>query len=270
MRTRGFLFGGTAGRTTLNGEGLQHQDGHSHLLAYPVPNLVAYDPAYAYELSAIVKDGIRRMYEKGEDVFYYVTIHNENYVQPPMPKGVEEGILKGLYLLKPGPKKGKLKAQLLGSGAILNEALKAQELLAGLGVSADVWSVTSYKELRRDALDAERWSLLHPGEKPRIPYLRAALAKAEGPFVAASDNLKALPDSVAKWIPGELLSLGTDGFGRSDTREGLRDFFEVDARHIALAALTGLLRAGKLKADAVKKAMKALKLDPDKPDPMTS
>ncbi|TAN36260.1 MAG: pyruvate dehydrogenase (acetyl-transferring), homodimeric type [Verrucomicrobia bacterium] len=272
QRTRGFLCGGTAGRTTLAGEGLQHQDGHSHILALPVPNLLAYDPAYAYELAVIIREGIRRMYEKGEEVFYYLTVMNENYAQPAMPVGVEEGILRGLYKLRAAEKpQAKLRAQLLGSGAILNEAVKAQALLAEkFGVEADVWSVTSYKELLRDATDCERWNMLHPGEKPRAAFVAQQLGAAPGIIIAASDYLKALPDTIARWLPRPLIALGTDGFGRSDGRDDLRNFFEVDARHIALAALAGLAQQGEIKADVVKQALKEFNINPEKTNPLLS
>lgn len=274
MRTKGFMIGGTAGRTTLAGEGLQHQDGHSHLLAMPVPNLKCYDPAFAFELAVIIQDGIRRMYAEGEDVFYYITVGNENYAMPPMPagKGVREGILRGMYRFRPAPDGENLRhrAQLLGSGAILNEALKAQVLLAEtFGVAADVWSVTSYKELRNDGMAAERWNLLHPGAKPRKPWVTRLLEKGEGPVVAASDYVKMLPDSISRWVPGGLVSLGTDGFGRSESRGALRDFFEVDHRFIALAALRALAERGAIGFDEVKAAMKSLKISPNKPDPLT-
>ena len=272
QRTRGFLLGGTAGRTTLAGEGLQHQDGHSHVLALPVPNLVAYDPAYAYELAVIIRDGLRRMFEQGEDVFYYLTVMNENYVQPAMPAGVEEGILRGLYKLCAAPEpQAQLRAQLLGSGAILNEAVKAQQLLAEkFGVQADVWSVTSYKELHRDAAACERWNLLHPADPPRVPFVARQLGGAPGALVAASDYLKVLPAALGRWLPRPLSALGTDGFGRSDGREALRDFFEVDARYIALAALAGLACAGELDAAVVTRALKTLAIDPEKLDPLLS
>lgn len=272
IRARGFLLGGTAGRTTLNGEGLQHQDGHSHLLAYPVPNLMAYDPAYAFEMAVIIKDGIRRMYVDGENIFYYLTLYNENYAMPPMPSGVEEGILKGMYLFKPAEKKdAPLKAQLLGSGPILNEVVKAQALLAEqYGVAADVWSVTSYKELRRDAMEADRFNLLHPEEAPRVPYISACLNATQGVIVAASDYVRMLPDSVQRWVNRPIYSLGTEGFGRSETRAKLRDFFEVDARYIALATLTQLVRAGQLGAEILPKAIRNLEIDPSKPNPLTA
>jgi pyruvate dehydrogenase E1 component len=271
-RTHGFLLGGTAGRTTLAGEGLQHQDGHSHLLAYPVPNLVAYDPAYAFELATIIQDGIRRMYEKQEDIFYYITLMNENYEHPPMPNldGVRDGILRGMYLFKATENtEAKLRAQLFGSGAILNEVLKAQQILAErYNVAADVWSVTSYKELYRDGHDVERWNMLHPGEKPRVPFVTQAAGQSPGVFVAASDYVKAMPDSISQWLPRPLVSLGTDGFGRSEGRAALRDFFEVDARYVTLATLVALLRDKKIKADLVQRAIKELEINPDKAHPV--
>jgi pyruvate dehydrogenase E1 component len=270
MRTHGFLLGATAGRTTLNGEGLQHEDGHSQLVASTVPNLVAYDPAFAYELAVIVRDGIRRMYHDFEDVFYYITLYNDNYAMPPMPEGVSEGILKGMYRLRPaaqGLAGGKV--HLLGSGPILIQALRAQELLAEqFGVAADVWSVTSYRELRREALEVERWNLLHPTEKPRQSYLQQVLAKEEGPFVAASDYLRSVPEMIARWVPGGLYPLGTDGFGRSDTREALRRHFEVDAECIAYAALSQLAQRGKLKPQALQQGLQKLGIDPEKVSPM--
>ncbi len=272
MRCRGFLVGGTAGRTTLAGEGLQHQDGHSHLLAYSVPNLRAYDPAFAYELAVIVRDGIQRMYEKDENIFYYLTVENESYAMPTMPEGVAEGILKGLYRYRPGGgKKNSPTAQLLASGAILNEALKAQTLLEEkFGVAADVWSLTSFKELHRDGVETDRENLLRPGRKPRQAYLSKALEDTRGPIVVASDYVKALPHSISRWMPRPPVCLGTDGYGRSEGRAALRDFFEVDARFIALAALHALEREGKIKPDAVKKAMRELKIDPDKKNPSVS
>ncbi len=272
MRCRGFLIGGTAGRTTLAGEGLQHQDGHSHLLAYPLPNLVTYDPAFAYELAVIIKDGIRRMYVDLEEIFYYITVMNENYAMPPMPDVREEDILKGAYPFRRGPvKNAKRRAQLLGSGAILNEVLKAQEILADdYNVEADVWSVTSYKQLRREAMNVERWNYLHPEKKPKSPYISQCFGKDPGVFVAASDYVKTLPDSIARWIPGPFQSLGTDGFGRSESREDLRRFFEVDARHVVLATLHRLAVEKKIKGDTVRQAMKKLEIDPSKANPMMS
>lgn len=270
MRCRGFMLGGTAGRTTLAGEGLQHQDGNSHVLALPIPNMRAYDPAFAYEIAVIVQDGIRRMYKDGESIFYYITVMNENYVMPPMPPGVEDGILKGMYKYRASEnKKPKLRAQLFGSGAILREALQAQEILEEkYGVSADVWSVTSYKALYTDGIDTERWNLLHPSETPRVPYVSQCLAGTQGVLVAATDYLKALPNLISRWTPRRLAALGTDGFGRSDGREALRDFFEVDARFIVLATLSELLREGKVEAAVVEKAIKDLAINPDKPNPL--
>jgi len=271
-RCRGFLLGGTSGRTTLAGEGLQHQDGHSHVLALGIPTLRAYDPAFAYEIAVIIQDGIRRMYKENESIFYYITVMNEPYVMPHMPEGVKEGVLKGMYRFRASEnKKLKLRAQLFGSGAILREALRAQEILEQkFNVAADVWSVTSYKELYREGLEVERWNLLHAAEKPRLPYVTQCLADAPGVLVAASDYLKALPNLVAKWMPRRLASLGTDGFGRSDGRAALRDFFEVDARFITLATLTELLREGKIEAAVVEKAIKELGINVQKPNPMTS
>ncbi len=270
MQCKGFMLGGTAGRTTLNGEGLQHQDGNSHLLAYTIPNLITYDPAFAYEIAVIIRDGIKRMYEDQERVFYYLTVMNENYPMPQMPKGAKEGIVKGMYKFKSSSKKqAKLKAQLFGSGTIMNEVLKAAEILEeDYKVAADVWSVTSYKELRRDALDIERWNMLHPSEKPKTPYITQQLKNENGVYVAASDYVKALPDSVAKWVPGTLMSLGTDGFGRSEGRAELRDFFEVDAKHIVVAVLYALAKEDKIKMQIVDKAIKQLDVDPGKPNPV--
>ncbi len=246
MRTRGFLLGGTAGRTTLMGEGLQHQDGHSHILAAPVPNLVAYDPAFAYEIAVIIRDGIRRMYERGENVFYYITLGNEKYPMPKMPERVEEGILRGMYKCCPAPTAGKgHKVNLLGSGSILREALRAQGILAErFGIAADVWSVTSYKELRREALEVERWNMLHPTQPPRRSYVEQLLANEKGVFIAATDYVKLLPDMITRWVPGGLYPLGTDGFGRSDNRPSLRRFFEMDAESIVVATLSRLAARG--------------------------
>ena len=270
MRCRGFLLGGTSGRTTLAGEGLQHQDGHSHVVALGVPNLRAYDPAFAYEMAVILQDGIRRMYKENESIFYYITVMNEPYAMPPMPADAKEGILKGIYRFRASEnKKAKLRAQLFGSGAILREALRAQEILEEkFRVAADVWSVTSYKELYRDGFEAERWNMLHPTKKRRVPYLTECLANAPGVFVAASDYLKVLPNLVSRWMPRRLACLGTDGFGRSESRAALRDFFEVDARFIALATLTELLKENQIEAAAVQKAIRELDIDPEKPNPM--
>ena len=272
MRVRGFLLGGTAGRTTLSGEGLQHQDGNSHVLALPVPNLRAYDPAYAYEVSVIIEDGIRRMYKDGESIFYYITVMNENYAMPAMPGDVREGILKGMYRFRTSEnKESTLRAQLFGSGAILNEALRAQEILAEkYGVAADVWSVTSYKALYTDGIETDRWNRLHPYAKPRVPYVTECLADAPGVLVAATDYLKTLPNMISQWVPRRIASLGTDGFGRSEGRAALRDFFEVDARFITLAALNELHLDGKIEKCVVQKAIAELRINAEKPNPVTS
>jgi pyruvate dehydrogenase E1 component len=269
MMARGFLLGGTAGRTTLNGEGLQHEDGHSHLLASTVPNLMAYDPAFAYEIAVIIQDGMQRMYADGENVFYYLTLYNENYAMPPMPEGAEPGILKGLYKFKAGPAKAKHKAHLLGSGPILRCALEAQDILAhDYDVSADVWSVTSYKQLRTDALLADRWNMLHPTAPPQKSYLQSILEPEPGVFVAVSDYLKAVPNQIAPWVPGGLTILGTDGFGRSDTRENLRRFFEVDAPMTVIATLYALAQKGAVSRETVAQAIKNLGVDPEKAFPV--
>ncbi len=266
-RGKGFLVGGTAGRTTLAGEGLQHQDGHSHVLMSVIPTCHSYDPAYAYEIAVIIQDGIRRMYELEEDRFYYLTVGNENYAQPPMPGDCREGILRGLYKYRAAPE-GKAVVQLFGSGSILNEALRAQEiLLRDYGVAADVWSVTSYNELRRDALEVERWNRLHPAQPERKPYLLEALEGAEGPIIAATDYMKIVADQIAPWLPGRLTSLGTDGFGRSDNRQHLRRFFEVNAESIAAAALSRLAREDKFDRRRAEKAFAELGVNPEAPDP---
>ena len=271
-RARGFLLGGTAGRTTLAGEGLQHQDGHSHLLSLAVPTLLSYDPAFSYEIAVIVEDGIRRMYKDGESIFYYITLMNEQYEMLAMPEGAREGILKGLYRVRASePAGGRARAHLLGSGAILNEALKAQRVLADqFDVAADVWSVTSYQELYRDGHAAERWNRLHPGETPRVPYVTQCLGDAAGPIVAASDYVKVLPDAIDRWLPHRLVSLGTDGFGRSENRAALREFFEVDARFIVVATLGELARDGAIDVAVVAKAIKDFGINPEKPNPAVS
>jgi pyruvate dehydrogenase E1 component len=269
-RCRGFMLGGTAGRTTLAGEGLQHQDGHSHLLAYPVPNCITYDPAFAFELAVIIQDGIKRMYTDGESIFYYITVMNEPVEMPQMPEGVRDGILRGLYLFKKSQHNSKLRANLFGSGTIMHEVIKAAEILESkYDVTSDIWSITSYKELYKDGNEVERWNMLHPGETPKVPYVTAQLKDAQGVFVAASDYVKAMPESISQWFPRPLMSLGTDGFGRSEGRASLRDFFEVDAKHIVVATLTALMRDGKVKADAVSRAIKDLGVDANKPNPMT-
>jgi len=272
MRSRGFLIGGTAGRTTLNGEGLQHEDGQSQLHASFVPNCVSYDPTYAYELAVIVRRGLQRMLVDQEDVYYYITVMNENYVQPAMPAGCEDGILRGAYLVRDaGPAGAGPRVQLLGSGTILREVLAAVDLLAEYGVSADVWSATSFNELRRDGLAAERWNLLHPADEPRVPYLEAALgARPPGPVVAATDYMKSFAGGVRPFVGSRRFhALGTDGFGRSDYRRKLRDFFEVDRRWVALAALKMLADDGVLARTRVAEAIAAFGIDPAKPDPVT-
>jgi len=269
MQARGFLIGGTAGRTTLAGEGLQHQDGHSHLIASTVPNCRAYDPTYAYELAVIIQDGLRRMYVDEEKVFYYITCMNEAYQHPAMPAGVEQGILRGIYPLSIGSR-GKLRVQLLGAGTILREVEAAAAMLeSDYGIPADVWSVTSFNELRRDGLSAERWNLRHPEATPRLPYVTEILGTQQGPFIAATDYMQAIPDQIRNWVPGHYVVLGTDGYGRSDSRVALRDFFEVDRRHVVLAALKALADEGSIDAGTVSDAMGKLGIDPDKPDPVT-
>ena len=261
-RGKGFLMGGTAGRTTMLGEGLQHQDGHSPVLSGTIPTCLTYDPAYVYELAIIVQDGMRRMYEAAEDCFYYITMYNEDYAMPAMPEGdgVREGILRGIYKYK-AAEKGASQVQLFGSGPILNEAVKAQQILAEkYSIAADVWSVTSYNELRRDALNAERWNRLHPAEKERVPYVVTALGKAAGPIIAASDYMKSMPDNLSPWLGSRLVALGTDGFGRSDNREHLRRHFEVDAESIVAAALSKLAREGVVKPKVAEKAFAELGL----------
>ncbi|WP_067435505.1 pyruvate dehydrogenase (acetyl-transferring), homodimeric type [Nocardioides jensenii] len=268
MRARGFLLGGTAGRTTLNGEGLQHEDGHSHLQAAMIPNCVAYDPTYAFELAVIVADGLRRMYAEQEDVFYYLTLMNENYEHPPMPEGVTDGILKGLYRLQPGKGRGAAKVNLLGSGTILREVLAAADLLASdFKIKADVWSAPSFTELRRDGLATERWNTLHPLEEQRTSYVEECLGDARIPVVAATDYMKSFADQIARFVPGSYTALGTDGFGRSDYRRNLRSHFEVDRHHITVAALSSLAADGKVSRDVVAQAIEKYGIDPNRPDP---
>jgi pyruvate dehydrogenase E1 component len=272
MRMKGFVMGGTSGRTTLNGEGLQHEDGQSHVLALPVPTCQSYDPAFAYELAVIVEDGIKRMYMDREDIWYYLTVMNEQYEHPPMPEGSKDGILKGIYVCRPaGKPKAKLRAQIFGSGTILTEALEAQQILEEqYNVGADVWSVTSYVNLYRDGQACERWNRLHPGDKPKVPYITQVTKDAPGVFVAASDYLKVLPNAVDQWLPKKLQALGTDGFGRSDTRAALRDFFEVDARFIVLSTLYALQQEKQIEPNVVAKAIKDLGINPEKPNPAIS
>lgn len=265
IKSKGFMMGGTSGRTTLNGEGLQHQDGHSHLIASTVPTLYAYDPAFAYELAVIIQDGMKRMYQDGEEIFYYLSIYNGNYPMEPMPEGCRDGILKGLYKFRKAQKETKIKAQILGSGPILIEALKAQEILLDkYGVSADVWSATSYKHLRTEAINCQRWNMLHPEEKPRTSYLEDVLKNEKGAFVSVSDNMRLVADQIAPWVPGGLFTLGTDGFGRSDTRERLRRFFEVDAECTVIGTLYALALKGEVKMSLVNQAIKDLGVDPEK------
>jgi len=267
-KAKGFLFGATAGRTTLNGEGLQHQDGHSHLLASTIPTLLTYDAAFGYEIAVIIKDGMRRLYTEGEEYFYYLTLYNESYPMPTMPEGAEEGILKGMYKFKPASKGKKYKAHLFGSGPILREALRAQEILGEqFDVAADVWSATSYKLLRGDALRIQRWNRLHPTAAPKQSYLETLLRDEEGVFIAVSDYMKMVPDQIAPWVPGGLTTLGTDGFGRSDTRANLRRFFEVDAETTAVATLYALHQKEAFPAQVVQEAIRKLGIDPDKPFP---
>ncbi len=269
QQSRGFLIGGTAGRTTLAGEGLQHQDGHSLVTASTIPNCVSYDPTYAYELAVIIQDGLRRMIGEQENVFYYITCMNENYVHPPMPSGVKDGILKGMYQLQVGGK-GKIRVQLMGSGTILREVIGASELLSNdFDIPSDIWSVTSFNELRREALATERWNQLHPEQDPRQSYLESALAHREGPYVAATDYMKIVPDQIQRWMPGTYVTLGTDGYGRSDGRDALRRFFEVDRRYIAVTALKALADDGKVDQKTVAEAIAKYGIDPDKPDPVT-
>jgi pyruvate dehydrogenase E1 component len=272
MRARGFLMGGTAGRTTLNGEGLQHEDGHSHLLASTVPNCVSYDPTFAYELAVIIQDGLRRMYEEQEDIYYYITVMNENYAHPPVPEGAEQGILRGMYLFSEGKteRKGQPKVQLLGSGTILREVIAGAELLAkDFGVSADIWSVTSFNELRRDGVETVRWNMLNPEKEPRAPYVEECLRDRVGPVIAATDYIKTYADQIRGFLPspGRYSVLGTDGFGRSDTRRALRSFFEVDRHHVAVAALKALADQEALPHKKVSEAIKQYGVDPDKPNP---
>jgi pyruvate dehydrogenase E1 component len=278
LRARGFLIGGTAGRTTLNGEGLQHEDGHSHLLFSTVPTAVCYDPAYAYEIGVIIREGLRRMYVEDEDVFFYITVGNENYVQPPKPdrKDIDEGILKGMYLFRAANevegaklKKDAPRVQLIGSGSLLNHVLKAQQMLIEEhGVAADVYSATSYIELRREALDVERWNLLNPDKKQEQPYVAQLLGDDDCPVVCSSDYMKILPDGIAKYLPNKrLVALGTDGFGRSERRPDLRNFFEVDERYVTLGALKALAEQGKIDKKAPAKALKAMNINPEKRNP---
>jgi pyruvate dehydrogenase E1 component len=268
IRAKGFLLGATSGRTTLNGEGLQHQDGHSLLHASTIPTCLPYDPAFGYELAVIVSDGLRRMYVENEDIFYYIALYNENHAMPPMPPGVEDGILKGLYKFKSGAEGKKVKAHILGSGPIIQSALKAQEILSErYDVSADVWSATSYKLLRTDAIRCQRWNMMHPTEPPKKSYLENLLAKEQGTFVAVSDNIRTVPDQIAPWVPGGLFTLGTDGFGRSDTRARLRRFFGMDVESTVIGTLYALAEKNIIGCEVVAQAIKDLGVDPEKVQP---
>jgi pyruvate dehydrogenase E1 component len=273
QRARGFLLGATAGRTTLNGEGLQHEDGHSHILSSVIPNCISYDPTYGYELAVIVHDGLRRMVAEQQDVYYYITLMNENYEHPAMPAGVEEGILKGAYLLRESKAKAKARVQLMGSGTILREVEAAAALLEkDWGVAADVWSATSFTELRREGLAAERWNLLHPEDKPRVPYVTRVLAeRPAGPVIAATDYMKTFAEQIRPFVPRERVYrvLGTDGFGRSDSRAKLRHFFEVNRYFVVIAALKALAESGAGSAKTVAEAIRKYGIDPNKPDPTT-
>jgi pyruvate dehydrogenase E1 component len=272
MRARGFLLGGTAGRTTLNGEGLQHEDGHSHILASTIPNCVSYDPTYAYELAVIIQDGMRRMYQEQEDVYYYITVMNENYEHPAMPEGVEKGILKGMYLLREGKvKKNAPRVQLMGSGTILREVIAGADLLEKeFGIVADIWSVTSFNQLRRDGIETQRWNMLHPESEPRLSHLETCIKDREGPVIAATDYMKLFADQVRGFLPTHHFhALGTDGFGRSDTREKLRRFFEVDRNYVAVAALKALADMELVPRKKVTEAIKKYRVDPEKPNPVT-
>jgi pyruvate dehydrogenase E1 component len=271
-RTRGFLLGGTAGRTTLNGEGLQHADGHSHALISVVPNCRSYDPCYGYEVAVIIQAGLREMVAEQQDVFYYLTLMNENYPHPAMPEGAQEGILRGMYLLREGACAGAgsgPRVQLLGSGTILREVLAAASMLEeDFGVAADVWSVTSFTELRRDGLDVERWNTLHPGAAdPRTSYVASCLGERGGPVIASTDYLRACSDQIRQWVPGDYRVLGTDGYGRSDYRRNLRAFFEVDRRYVAVGALKSLADAGEVEVARVEEAIERYEIDPDAPVP---
>jgi pyruvate dehydrogenase E1 component len=272
QRARGFILGATAGRTTLNGEGLQHEDGHSHVFSSVIPNCISYDPTYGYELAVIIHDGLRRMVTNQEDVYYYITLMNENYEHPALPQGAEQGILKGMYLLRESKSKSKTRVQLLGCGTILREVLAGAELLENdWGIAADVWSATSFTELRRDGLAADRWNMLHPEAKPRVPYVTKVLSEKPGPVVAASDYIKTFADQIRPFIPKDRTYrvLGTDGFGRSDSRSKLRHFFEVNRCFVAVAALKALADQGESKPKTVAEAIKKYGIDPEKADPTT-
>jgi pyruvate dehydrogenase E1 component len=270
MRCRGFLLGGTAGRTTLNGEGLQHADGHSHVLASVIPNCVAYDPTFGYEVAVIIHQGLERMLQNQEDVFYYITLMNENYAQPKMPDGVEEGILRGMYLLRDGGKSAGPRVQLMGSGTILREVIAAADLLKNdFGVTADIWSVPSFTELRREGLAVERWNMLHPTSPQKLSYVETCLANRSGPVVAASDYIKTFADQIRPYVPRRYRVLGTDGFGRSDERAKLRSFFEVDRYYMTIAALKNLADDEQISVSRVQEAIQKFNINPEKPNPVT-
>ena len=265
LQARGFLIGATAGRTTLAGEGLQHQDGHSHLLASNIPNCVSYDPTFAYEMAVILRDGIKRMHENKENVFYYITAMNENYSHPEKPKGVDEGILKCMYLFQENNNKGKTKVQLLGSGTILREVISAAKILSrDYGIDSDVWSVTSFNELRKDGMETERWNLLHPDEKKKKSFIQKCLEKRDGPVIAASDYVRSFSDQLRPYVDKSFYSFGTDGYGRSDTRKNLRKFFEVDKEHIVAYTLSALAQEQLVASKDAEKAIKKFKIDKDK------
>jgi pyruvate dehydrogenase E1 component len=270
LRARGFLMGGTAGRTTLNGEGLQHEDGHSHIMSAMIPNCVSYDPTFAFEVAVIVQDGLRRMVEDQEDIFYYITLMNENYTHPALPEGAREGILKGMYKLSDaGAAKGP-RVQLMGSGTILREVMAAAEMLKkDWDVAADVWSCPSFNELRRDGIAAARWNLLHPTEKPRASYVEQCLAATKGPVIASTDYMRTFADQIREFVPRRYKVLGTDGFGRSDSRENLRRFFEVNRNYVTIAALKALAEDGEIPATKVAEAIKKYGIDANKPAPWT-
>ncbi|MEK7666546.1 MAG: pyruvate dehydrogenase (acetyl-transferring), homodimeric type, partial [Pseudomonadota bacterium] len=269
-RARGFLLGGTAGRTTLNGEGLQHEDGHSHLWSAQIPNCISYDPTFAYELAVIMSDGLRRMYAEQEDVYYYLTVMNENYAHPAMPEGAEAGILKGMYLFRQGGTGKGPRVQLLGSGTILNEVIAAADLLKqDWGIEADIWSCPSFTLLARDGVATARWNLLHPTAEPRKPYVQQCLENTEGPVIASTDYVRAFAEQIRPYVPGRYQVLGTDGFGRSDTREKLRHFFEVDRYWVTTASLAALAEEEKLDPAKVAEAIKKYGIDVDKPNPLT-
>ncbi|MCO5214511.1 MAG: pyruvate dehydrogenase (acetyl-transferring), homodimeric type, partial [Caldilinea sp.] len=270
LRARGFLLGGTAGRTTLNGEGLQHEDGHSHILASTIPNCVAYDPTFAYEVVVIIREGLRRMFQEQEDVYFYLTLMNENYPHPGLPEGAEAGIVKGMYLLQDDGASSRPRVQLFGCGAILREVMAAAELLKeDFKIDADVWSVTSFNELRREGMSTERWNLLHPSQPRRKSYVESCLEKHAGPVIASSDYMRAFAEQVRAYIPRRYITLGTDGFGRSDYRVQLRRFFEVNRYYVAVAALKALADEGQIKAEQVEEAIKNYGLDTERPDPWT-